>query len=415
MQHFAFETAVAHAGGRTPAGGRRGGRRAEGRAERPQSGAEGAPIRISRPGMWRNGRPNRLTPNIWYGTMRPSSVPIGETVLTMSDPSAGPYTSPGTLRVVPAGDVASVPPTHGSAFQQAAPLEDPGAPTVRPTAAPEQPTYGPLPEYRWTQDIRALAFVQPSGDPSESPYATGQSAAEVVPPVYTDETPHWSGPGLFAPLAGGRRPGGSASGDPAFGPSPTVSARPGAATMPGAAVAPASAAGAQRPGAQTAGAQLAGAEFADQEVRSRRWPVGPRMDIVSLAALAAALLALGPVAILLGWLGLRRTRRGRPGRMAAVTAMVLGVLETAFFLIISVMALQTSSHNTFGDDARLDALWRTCEAGGPQGCDELQRLAPAGTEYERFGDTCGGRYQADGTYALGCTDRMNVPRSAAAG
>lgn len=47
--------------------------------------------------------------------------------------------------------------------------------------------------------------------------------------------------------------------------------------------------------------------------------------------------------------------------------------------------------DTYGDDAELDALWDACEAGDNQACDDLYFGSPFGSEYEEFGDTCGGR------------------------
>ncbi|WP_024287898.1 hypothetical protein [Cellulomonas sp. KRMCY2] len=46
--------------------------------------------------------------------------------------------------------------------------------------------------------------------------------------------------------------------------------------------------------------------------------------------------------------------------------------------------------NTFGDDAELDALWTACAGGDGQACDDLYWNSPGGSEYESFGDTCGG-------------------------
>ena len=51
----------------------------------------------------------------------------------------------------------------------------------------------------------------------------------------------------------------------------------------------------------------------------------------------------------------------------------------------------------YGDDAALDALWDSCEAGDMQACDDLYFESPVGSEYESFGDTCGNR-QAPGEY-----------------
>lgn len=44
-----------------------------------------------------------------------------------------------------------------------------------------------------------------------------------------------------------------------------------------------------------------------------------------------------------------------------------------------------------GDDATLDRLWDSCAAGAGIDCDALFEQAPPGTDYERFGLTCGER------------------------
>lgn len=52
-----------------------------------------------------------------------------------------------------------------------------------------------------------------------------------------------------------------------------------------------------------------------------------------------------------------------------------------------------------GDDPALDALYRSCGAGDGAACDRLFDEAPLGSEYERFGSTCGDR-----TKELRCAD-----------
>ena len=47
--------------------------------------------------------------------------------------------------------------------------------------------------------------------------------------------------------------------------------------------------------------------------------------------------------------------------------------------------------STFGDDPELDGLWVDCEGGSGAACDQLFEAAPLGSDYERFGATCGGR------------------------
>jgi hypothetical protein len=44
-----------------------------------------------------------------------------------------------------------------------------------------------------------------------------------------------------------------------------------------------------------------------------------------------------------------------------------------------------------GQDPRLDVLWDECADGDLDACDDLYRESPAGSDYERFGDTCGNR------------------------
>lgn len=52
--------------------------------------------------------------------------------------------------------------------------------------------------------------------------------------------------------------------------------------------------------------------------------------------------------------------------------------------------------DVYGDDPDLDALWDGCEAGDWEACDDLYRQSPIGSEYERFGDTCGDRNEPSG-------------------
>ena len=67
-------------------------------------------------------------------------------------------------------------------------------------------------------------------------------------------------------------------------------------------------------------------------------PSAPRgTDGVAIAALVASLLALGPVAIVLGVVALRRTRRsGAPGRGLAVAGIMIGSLGTVVLLVLVI-------------------------------------------------------------------------------
>jgi hypothetical protein len=45
----------------------------------------------------------------------------------------------------------------------------------------------------------------------------------------------------------------------------------------------------------------------------------------------------------------------------------------------------------YGDDPALDALWDACAFGDGVACDDLFHSAPLGSDYEQFGNSCGGR------------------------
>jgi hypothetical protein len=62
--------------------------------------------------------------------------------------------------------------------------------------------------------------------------------------------------------------------------------------------------------------------------------------------------------------------------------------------------LGTLPGETYGDNPELDALWDACAAGDMVACDDLYGSSRIGTEYERFGDTCGGQTDG-GAYCAG--------------
>jgi len=64
-----------------------------------------------------------------------------------------------------------------------------------------------------------------------------------------------------------------------------------------------------------------------------------------------------------------------------------------------------SDVNTYGDDATLDALWDACEQGDGQACDDLYFQSPLGSEYESFGDTCGGQVLDSPVFS--CVDELS--------
>ncbi|MEJ5945468.1 hypothetical protein WDZ17_09210 [Pseudokineococcus basanitobsidens] len=59
---------------------------------------------------------------------------------------------------------------------------------------------------------------------------------------------------------------------------------------------------------------------------------------------------------------------------------------------------------TYGDNADLDALWDACEDGDGAACDELYSTSELGSEYEVFGQYCGGRVPETEDPPFSCTE-----------
>jgi hypothetical protein len=51
--------------------------------------------------------------------------------------------------------------------------------------------------------------------------------------------------------------------------------------------------------------------------------------------------------------------------------------------------LSEGSATFYGDDPQLDLIWDDCETGVLSACDDLYWMAPVGSDYESFGSTCG--------------------------
>ncbi len=58
--------------------------------------------------------------------------------------------------------------------------------------------------------------------------------------------------------------------------------------------------------------------------------------------------------------------------------------------------------NAYGDDPALDALYDSCKGGDMVACDSLYDQSPIGSEYETFGDSCGGT--RDAGLGIYCTE-----------
>jgi hypothetical protein len=100
-------------------------------------------------------------------------------------------------------------------------------------------------------------------------------------------------------------------------------------------------------------------------------------------------------------------RRERSSR--SVLWVVLGVvvglvlLGVAGFLGLRAV-LSSFVPDAYGSDAQLDALYDECSGEGWQACDDLYYESPLGSEYEEYGDTCGGRTDGGGF----CAERFGV-------
>ncbi|TDE88576.1 hypothetical protein EXU48_22910 [Occultella glacieicola] len=75
------------------------------------------------------------------------------------------------------------------------------------------------------------------------------------------------------------------------------------------------------------------------------------------------------------------------------TGLIVGLAvggAVLLFLIVGVLA-NLGGRGDYGSDPHLDRLHDQCEAGDYAACDDLYFESPVGSEYEEFGDTCGGR------------------------
>ncbi|WP_155855259.1 hypothetical protein [Actinotalea ferrariae] len=99
-------------------------------------------------------------------------------------------------------------------------------------------------------------------------------------------------------------------------------------------------------------------------------------------------------------LGVPVPKRGRTGLWIVLAVVggvvVLGVVAVAFLVQTlrsapDVLEDSGLGGGTYGDDSVLDALWDRCADEDWTACDDLYWAADLGSEYEDFGETCGGR------------------------
>ena len=90
------------------------------------------------------------------------------------------------------------------------------------------------------------------------------------------------------------------------------------------------------------------------------------------------------------WLdgGVESDHRGAFGEYGST---VDGFLDRAFRERIVLVGVTVAGRTEAETDASLDELWRDCESGDGVACDRLFEVSPVGSEYERFGLSCGER------------------------
>jgi hypothetical protein len=94
------------------------------------------------------------------------------------------------------------------------------------------------------------------------------------------------------------------------------------------------------------------------------------------------------------------------GIVVAVMVAVTGLGFLGYGLVREVASVGAES--TYGSDEHLDYLWDACEAGDGEACDDLYWNSPSFSEYEDFGNTCGGR-EPEGIWS--CADKYHAGAS----
>ncbi|MFD1506173.1 hypothetical protein FE374_17795 [Georgenia yuyongxinii] len=81
------------------------------------------------------------------------------------------------------------------------------------------------------------------------------------------------------------------------------------------------------------------------------------------------------------------------GAVAVIVACVIAVAALVSARVDDFAPTFDPSVDGYGSDPALDAFWDGCTAGDGAACDDLFWQSPADSEYEEFGNTCGGRFE----------------------
>ncbi|PYF99060.1 hypothetical protein SAMN05216184_10982 [Georgenia satyanarayanai] len=95
--------------------------------------------------------------------------------------------------------------------------------------------------------------------------------------------------------------------------------------------------------------------------------------------------------------------RRRTGLVVAIVVGAVALLAALTVVVVALVGL-VGGGRAYGEDADLDRLWDSCAEGDAQACDDLYLESPVGSEYEEYGDTCGGRFPPG--EQLWCRGRM---------
>lgn len=90
------------------------------------------------------------------------------------------------------------------------------------------------------------------------------------------------------------------------------------------------------------------------------------------------------------------TASTRPEVTTTTTEATTTTTEAPTPTTLDVAESEPTAPGDLGDDAELDALARDCFDGDVAACDQLFFESPAGSDYEAYGDSCGGRNEPAG-------------------
>ena len=144
----------------------------------------------------------------------------------------------------------------------------------------------------------------------------------------------------------------------------------------------------------------------DDEPRRSRKGLVLLLAIVAVVALAGAAFALGSdddggdtAASTSTTFQRERSTSTSTSTSSTTTSTTLGIAgdtTTTTLAATTTVAKGTAANGSYGSDPTLDRLAERCQAGDFAACDELYRRAPANSDYERYGDTCGERNEPGG-------------------